>query len=86
MVFRNLYPAVVYHPAETALAVEAARTVLGEDSFDSDHSQLMGSEDFAFMLEERPGNTALLDNGSTAGPHDPAYDFNDAAIPYEVAY
>jgi hippurate hydrolase len=84
--FRNLYPAVVNHPAETALAVEVARTVMGEDSVDPDHSQLMGSEDFAFMLEQRAGNIALLGNGSTVGLHDPGYDFNDAAIPYGVGY
>ncbi|UXR95175.1 amidohydrolase (plasmid) [Agrobacterium tumefaciens] len=86
LTFRNLYPALVNHPAETALVVKVARTVMGEDSVDPDHSQLMGSEDFAFMLEQRPGNIALLGNGSTAGLHDPAYDFNDAAIPYGVAY
>lgn len=38
------------------------------------------------MLEMRPGNIALIGNGSTAGLHDPSYDFNDAAIPYGVAY
>jgi hippurate hydrolase len=84
--FRNLYPAVVNHPAETALAVEVACSVMGEDAVDPSHSQLMGSEDFAFMLEQRPGNIALLGNGSTAGLHDPKYDFNDAAIPYGMAY
>lgn len=84
--FRNLYPAVVNHPAETTLAVEVARTVMGEDSVDPDHSQLMGSEEFAFMLEQRPGNIALLGNGATARLHDSAYDFNDAAIPLGVAY
>ncbi|WP_105416499.1 M20 aminoacylase family protein [Neorhizobium sp. T25_27] len=84
--FRGLYPVVVNHPAETAMAVEVARAVMGFDAVDPDHPQLMGSEDFAFMLEQRPGNIALLGNGSTAGLHDPAYDFNDAAIPYGVAY
>jgi metal-dependent amidase/aminoacylase/carboxypeptidase family protein len=42
---------------------------------------LMGSEDFSFMLEERPGNIMLIGNGDTAGCHDPASDFNDAADP-----
>lgn len=84
--FRNLYPVVVNHPAETALAVKVARTVMGEGAVDPDHPQLMGSEDFAFMLEQRPGNIALLGNGRTAGLHDPAYDFNDAAIPYGISY
>lgn len=81
--FRNLYPVVVNSPSETALAVEVASALMGVDP---DHSQLMGSEDFAFMLEQRPGNIALLGNGSTAGLHDPNYDFNDAAIPYGMAY
>ncbi|WP_162895003.1 M20/M25/M40 family metallo-hydrolase [Rhizobium terrae] len=78
--FRGLFPVVVNHPAETALAVEVARAVMGFNAVDLDHPQLIGSEDFAFMLEQRPGNIALLGNGTMAGPHDPAYDFNDAAI------
>ncbi|MBW6426068.1 hypothetical protein KX729_32380 [Rhizobium sp. XQZ8] len=41
---------------------------------------------FRRSLEQRPGNIALLGNGSTAGLHDSTYDFNDAAIPYGVAY
>lgn len=84
--FRNLYPVVVNSPAETALAVEVARSIMGEDAVDPDHSQLMGSEVFAFMLEQRPGNIALLGNGNTPGLHDPNYDFNDAAIPYGISY
>jgi amidohydrolase len=83
---RPLYPVVVNHPAETALAVEVARKVLGADAVDPDHAQVMGSEDFAFMLEQRPGNISLLGNGNTAGLHDSSYDFNDEAIPYGVSY
>ncbi|WP_174003177.1 hypothetical protein [Agrobacterium rubi] len=41
---------------------------MGEDTVDPDNAQLMGSEDFAFMLEQRPGNIALLGNGSTTLP------------------
>jgi hippurate hydrolase len=84
--FRNLYPVVVNSPAEALLAVEVARSIMGEDAVDPDHLQLMGSEDFAFMLEQRPGNIALLGNGNTAGLHDPNYDFNDAVIPYGLTY
>jgi len=84
--FRNLYPVVVNSPAETALAVEVARAFMGVHAVEPDHAQLMGSEDFAFMLEQRPGNIALLGNGSTAGLHEPSYDFNDAAIPYGINY
>ncbi|TIS87008.1 M20 aminoacylase family protein [Mesorhizobium sp.] len=84
--YKSLYPVVVNHPAETALAVDVARNVMGADAVNSDHPQLMGSEDFAFMLQERPGNIALIGNGNTAGLHEASYDFNDAAIPYGVSY
>jgi len=84
--FKGLYPVVVNHAAETALAVEAARAIMGAEAVNPDHPQLMGSEDFAFMLEERPGNIALIGNGDTAGLHDASYDFNDAAIPFGVSY
>ncbi|HEV2505225.1 MAG TPA: amidohydrolase [Mesorhizobium sp.] len=84
--FRSLYPVVVNDPAETAFAADVARAVMGPDAVDADHPQIMGSEDFAFMLEQRPGNIAMLGNRGTAGLHDPAYDFNDAAIPFGVAY
>ena len=46
----------------------------------------MGGEDFAFMLEERPGAYILTGNGDTAMVHHPAYDFNDAAIPFGSSY
>ena len=47
---------------------------------------MLGGEDFAFMLQERPGAFIYLGNGETAGLHHPAYDFNDEAIPYGVSY
>jgi len=46
----------------------------------------MGSEDFSFMLEERPGSYIFMGNGDSAGLHHPAYDFNDKAIPVGVSY
>ena len=45
------------------------------------HCLELGSEDFAYMLEERPGAYILLGNGMTAPVHHPEYDFNDEAIP-----
>jgi hippurate hydrolase len=42
---------------------------------------VMGGEDFAYMLEERPGAFIRLGNGPSAGLHHPAYDFNDEIIP-----
>ena len=41
----------------------------------------MGAEDFAFMLNARPGAYILVGNGDTAMVHHPAYDFDDEAIP-----
>ena len=46
----------------------------------------MGAEDFAFMLNERPGAFIFVGNGDSAGLHHPAYDFNDEAIPVGTSY
>ena len=46
----------------------------------------MGGEDFSYMLEKRPGAFIFVGNGDTAGLHNPAYDFNDSAIPVGCSY
>ena len=46
----------------------------------------MGGEDFSYMLEERPGAFIFVGNGDSAGLHNPAYDFNDDAIPIGCSY
>ena len=67
----------VNHAAQTQFAADVARTVSGG----CDEAPLvMGGEDFAFMLEERPGAYILVGNGDTAAVHHPMYDFNDDAI------
>ena len=72
------YPCMVNHPEQTAFAAEVARAVSG----DCDEAPLvMGGEDFAFMLEERPGAYILVGNGEGAMVHHPEYNFNDEAIP-----
>ena len=63
---------------QTAFAADVARAVSG-DCATAD--LVMGGEDFAFMLEERPGAYILVGNGDTASVHSPDYDFNDATIP-----
>lgn len=80
------YPVTVNHPRETALALDVARQVAGGAQVDGDTPPVMGGEDFAFMLEERPGSMIWLGNGDTAYLHHPAYDFNDDAIPFGVSY
>ncbi|MEM6889828.1 MAG: M20 aminoacylase family protein [Pseudomonadota bacterium] len=72
------YPVMVNHDTETEFAAEAARKVSGDCS---DAALVMGGEDFAFMLEERPGAYILVGNGNSAAVHHPMYNFNDEAIP-----
>ncbi|MEO0743762.1 MAG: M20 aminoacylase family protein [Pseudomonadota bacterium] len=76
--YQRNYPVMVNHDAQTEFAADVARTVSGQCD---DAPLVMGGEDFAFMLEERPGAYILIGNGDTAMVHHPEYDFNDAAIP-----
>lgn len=72
------YPVMVNSPEQTAFAADVARAVSGQ----CDEAPIvMGGEDFAFMLEERPGAYILVGNGDTAMVHHPEYNFNDEAIP-----
>ena len=84
--YRRGYPATVNHPAQTEFAAKVARKVAGESHVDSNVAPVMGAEDFSFMLEARPGAFIFLGNGDSAKLHHPAYDFNDAAIPYGMSY
>ena len=84
--YRRGYPATVNHPAQTEFAAAVARKVVGDSHVDSNVAPVMGAEDFSFMLEARPGAFIFLGNGDSAKLHHPAYDFNDAAIPYGMSY
>src|SRR5215218_4105644 len=79
------YPVTVNDSERTDFMAMAAEEVAGAGAVDTTIAPLMGAEDFAFMLNERPGAYILLGNGDTAGVHHPAYDFNDAAAPYGVS-
>ncbi len=72
------YPVMVNSDEQTAFAAEVATAVSGACE---DAPLVMGGEDFAFMLEERPGAYILVGNGDTAMVHHPEYNFNDDAIP-----
>ena len=72
------YPVMSNAERETEYAAEVARAVSGQCD---DAPLVMGGEDFAFMLEERPGAYILVGNGDTAQVHHPEYNFNDEAIP-----
>jgi hippurate hydrolase len=62
---------------------------VGEARVERDPPPCMGSEDFAFMLKERPGSYVWMGSGDEAGGkqlHSPRYDFNDGALAYGVSY
>lgn len=83
------YPVTWNSEAETALALQAATAVVGADNIDLNPTPSMGSEDFAFMLQEKPGCYVWIGNGSSANScllHNPHYDFNDEILPNGVAY
>lgn len=89
--FRRNYPPTVNHPAETAFAREVLGDIVGAQRV-LDQEPTMGAEDFAYMLQQRPGCYLFIANGDGDhratghgdGPctlHNPNYDFNDDLIP-----
>jgi amidohydrolase len=85
------YPALVNSVEQTSLAVEAAAMTVGRDKVDPNTPRISGAEDFAFMLEKKPGAYIMIGNG---GPdeggchnvHSPLYDFNDRILTTGAAY
>ncbi|HQS46777.1 MAG TPA: M20/M25/M40 family metallo-hydrolase, partial [Xanthobacteraceae bacterium] len=80
------YPVTVNHPDQTAFAQRVAEDVAGAPQVNGAAPPLMAAEDFAYMLEARPGAYIFVGNGPSAGLHHPAYDFADAAIPFGASY
>ena len=95
--FKRNYPPLLNHPEQTAIAVEAMRAVVGADQVDDKVEPTMGAEDFAFMLQAKPGCYVFLGNGEGdhraaghgLGPcqlHNASYDFNDNLLPIGSSY
>ena len=80
------YPATVNHADETEFAVAVAEEVAGADATDGNANREMGSEDFSYMLEARPGAYLFLGTGPGAGLHHAAFDFNDEAAPIGASF
>jgi amidohydrolase len=80
------YPVTRNHPAETAVAAAVAAGVVGAANVDAHAPAVMIGEDFAYMLEARPGAMVLIGNGDSASLHNPAYDFNDDILPVGSSY
>jgi amidohydrolase len=85
LVYQRGYPVTVNHASQAELATRIAKDVAGEGNV-HEMPPMMGAEDFAYMLEARPGAFIFCGNGDSAGLHHPAYDFNDEAILYGTSY
>ena len=77
--FQRGYPVMVNSDEQTAFAADVAAKVTGKET--QEVPPIMGGEDFAYMLESRPGAYILVGNGDTAAVHHPEYNFDDNAIP-----
>ena len=84
--FQLGYPATVNHAAETDFAADVAREISGDAAVDARSGKEMGAEDFAYMLQARPGSYLFLGQGDGAGLHHPAYDFNDEVAPIGASF
>jgi amidohydrolase len=83
------FPATVNSSQETDNTIRVASELLGSENVNPDVEPVTGSEDFAYMLQEKPGCYAFIGNGPGAGGcllHSPHYDFNDDAIPVGASY
>ncbi|HEX8009649.1 MAG TPA: M20 aminoacylase family protein [Casimicrobiaceae bacterium] len=87
--YERRYPATVNSEAETRHALAAASAIVGAANVDTNPTPEMGSEDFAFMLQAKPGCYVWLGAGrgaDTPNIHSPQYDFNDDVLPIGASY
>lgn len=95
--FKRNYPPLINHEPETQFALEIMEDIVGSNGVLKKIEPTMGSEDFAFMLQEKPGCYVFIGNGDgthrTAGHglgpcnlHNPSYDFNDELLPIGASY
>ena len=83
------YPATVNHAAEAERAAQVMETVIGEDNVDRDVEPSLGGEDFAYMLEEKPGAYIWIGSGPAPAEgmlHGARYDFNDEVLSVGATY
>jgi amidohydrolase len=83
------FPAVINDARSSELAARVARELVGEEGVDAAAEPVLGSEDFSYMLERKPGCFVFIGNG--AGPtsctiHNPGYDFNDEILPLGASF
>ncbi|WP_164271240.1 M20 aminoacylase family protein [Stenotrophomonas sp. B1-1] len=78
--FPRGFPSVINHAGQTALVRDLAVQAFGREQVVADFAPRTASEDFAFLLQARPGSFIFVGNGDSASLHSPRYVFNDAAI------
>lgn len=95
--FKRNYPPLINHEKETQFAIQVMRDLVGTEQVDTQVEATMGAEDFAYMLQHKPGCYVFLGNGEGKhrsaghglGPcnlHNPSYDFNDDLLPIGASY
>ena len=88
-VYERRYPSTINSPCEADVAAGVATQIVGAEHVNLTPRPAMGSEDFAFMLQEKPGSYIWIGNGDGEGScmvHNPGYDFNDAILPLGATY
>ncbi len=82
--FRIIFPPLVNDAEAARFIADVAADLVGADNVNRDGALVMASEDFSYMLEQRPGAYIAIGNGDAGGceVHNPGYDFNDAALPF----
>ncbi len=95
--FHRNYPPLINHAKETAFAVDVLQSIVGAEKVNAKVEPTMGAEDFAYMLQGKPGCYVFIGNGEGdhrsaghgLGPcnlHNPSYDFNDDLLPLGATY
>ncbi|GAA3071882.1 M20 aminoacylase family protein [Rhizobium viscosum] len=84
--YRLGFPALINHRAETAFARDVALSSFEPGKVEAEFRPRTASEDFAFMLQEKPGSYLFIGNGDSAPLHSAHYDFNDAIIAPAARY
>ncbi|MEL6620455.1 MAG: M20 aminoacylase family protein [Pseudomonadota bacterium] len=86
LTYEHGYPATVNAPDQTAFAAGVAREVAGEAPVQDDIDKVAGAEDFAYMLQERPGAYLFLGAGAGPGLHNAKFNFNDEIAPIGASF
>ncbi|HVL56574.1 MAG TPA: M20 aminoacylase family protein [Burkholderiaceae bacterium] len=87
--YERRYPSLINSAAETEVCRRVAEQLVGAERVTSPVEPVMGGEDFAFMLQAKPGCYVFIGNGPGEGGcmlHNPRYDFNDAILPVGASY